>query len=233
MKNTLFALAILISTAVYGQNVGKNFIDQNFIEVIGKSEMEVTPDMIYLKVFLSEKDTKNKISLLELEKQMVDKLKGIGIDIEKNLSIKDMGSNYKYYLLSKKEILLSKEYEILVANGKTATQVFIELEKIGISNVSVDRLDHSKIEQYRREVKINAIKAAKDKAESLTTSINQTIGKAIYIQELDNNYARSSNSVIIRGSSSMYGSSAKVQPLDVDFEKIKLEYSIMCRFELK
>lgn len=233
MKNIFFALTILISTTVLGQSGEKNFIDLNYVEVTGKSEMEITPDMIYLKVLLNEKDTKNKIALSELEKQMVSKLKEIGIDVEKNLFIKDISSNYKFYLLTKKEIFLSKEYQILVSNGKTASQVFIELEKIGISNVSVEKLDHSKIELYRKETKINAIKAAKDKAESLTTAINQNIGRAIYIQELDfrSGYAPSaSNSIMIRGTSSIYGNNAA---LDVDFEKIKIEYSILCRFELK
>jgi uncharacterized protein len=235
MKNIFFALTILISTAVFGQGGEKNFIDLNYIEVTGKSEMEITPDMIYLKVFLNEKDTKNKVSVSVLEKQMVDKLKEIGIDIDKNLFIKDMSSNFKFYLLAKKEIFLSKEYQILVSDGKTASQVFIELEKIGISSVSVEKLDNSKIEQYRKEVKINAIKAAREKAEFLTTSINQTIGKAIYIQELDNinDYARTSNSIMIRGVSSVYGSNSKSAGLDVDFEKIIIEYSILCRFELK
>lgn len=234
MKNIFFAFTILISTTVFGQNGEKNFIDLNYIEVTGKSEMEITPDMIYLKVLLNEKDSKNKISVSELEKQMVDKLKEIGINIEKNLFIKDMSSNYKFYLLTKKEIFLSKEYQILVSDGKTASQVFLELEKIGISSVSVEKLDHSKIEQYRKETKINAIKAAKDKAESLTAAINQNIGRAIYIQELDfkSGFAPgASNSIMIRGSSSIYGSNKAT--LDVDFEKIKIEYSILCRFELK
>jgi len=87
---------------------------------------------------------------------MVSALEKLGIDVSKDLLIKDISSNFKYYLLTKNDILLTKEYQILVRDGKIASQIFIELEKIGISNVSIDRLDHSKIEQFRREVKINA-----------------------------------------------------------------------------
>ncbi|MGE0079317.1 MAG: SIMPL domain-containing protein [Bacteroidales bacterium] len=232
MKNILWALAILIPSITLGQIGEKNFIDQNYIEVTGKSEMEITPNMIYLKVILNEKDTKNKVSVSELENQMVDKLKEIGIDIDKNLFIKDMSSNFKFYLLAKKEIFLSKEYQILVNDGKTASRVFVELEKIGISNVSIEKLDHSKMEEFRKETKINAIKSAKQKAEFLANAVDQNIGKALYIQELDNynGFAKASNSIMIRGASSIYGSKAE---LDVDFEKIKIEYSILCRFELK
>lgn len=234
MKNLIIAFVLMFSaTFAFGQ---KNFIDTNFIEVTGKAEMEITPDMIYLKVLLNEKDTKNKTSVSDLETKMVEKLKEIGIDITKNLLIKDFSSNYKFYVLSKREILLTKEYQILVTDAKTASKVLIGLEEIGISNVSIDRVDHSKMEDFRREVKISAIKAAKEKAESLTSAIGQTIGKAIYIQEIEprGGYVPgTSNTIMIRGSSSLYGSNANSQALDVDFEKIKIEYSILCKFELK
>lgn len=236
MRNLLIGLLVLISTGISAQSGDKNFIDQNYIEVIGKSEMEISPDLIYLKVLLNEKDTKNKISVPELEAKMIEKLKGIGIDLAKDLLIKDISSNFKYYLLTRNEILLSKEYQVLVHDGKTASQVFLELEQIGISNVSIDRLENSNIIQFRKDVKVNAIKAAKEKAESLSLALNQTIGRALFIQELDNNLndTRSSNSIMIRGvSSAIYGSKASSPDLDFDFEKIKIEYSILCRFELK
>ena len=176
MRNLIVGFLVLISTAINAQSGDKNFIDQNYVEVVGKSEMEITPDLIYLKVLLNEKDMKNKISVSDLEAKMLDKLKVIGIDLSTDLLIKDISSNFKYYLLSHSEILLSKEYQILVRDGKTASQVFIELEKIGISNVEIDRLENSNIVQFRKEVKVNAIKAAREKAESLTLAINQGIG---------------------------------------------------------
>jgi uncharacterized protein YggE len=238
MKKQLFAILIvcLITRTLSGQTGDKNFIDQNFIEVIGKSEMEVIPDRIYIKVNLNEKDTKNKISITELEKSMITALQAIGIDVKKDLLIKDISSNFKYYLLTKNEILLTKEYQILVKDAKTAGQLFIDLEKIGISNVSIEKLDNSNIEQFRKEVKINAIIAAKEKAEALTKAVNQNIGRALYIQELDNSSEelRNSNSIRIRGiSSGIYGSNAPSPALDFDFEKINIQYSVLCRFELK
>ncbi len=222
----------LLTLTISGQTSIKNFIDQNYIEVVGKSEMEITPDLVYIKVNINEKDTKNKVSITELEKSMISTLEKVGIDLSKDLLIKDISSNFKYYLLIKNEILLSKEYQILVHDGKTAGQVFLELEKIGISNVSIDRLDHTKIEQFRKESKINAITAAKDKAGYLSEAVGQSCGRAIYIQELDNvaNISRSSNTISIRGASAIYGSNA---PVNIDFEKIKIEYSVLCRFELK
>ncbi|MEN8250358.1 MAG: SIMPL domain-containing protein [Bacteroidota bacterium] len=235
MKNSFFLVALLVPLFSFAQPGDKNFIDQNYIEVTGKSEMEISPDLIYLQILINEKDNKNKIPISELEKKMADKLKEIGIDISKDLMVKDISSNFKYYLLAKDKILLSKEFQLLVRDAKTASRVFIELEKIGISNISIEKLDHSKIVDFRKEVKINAIKAAKEKAQLLAEAINQGVGRALYILEQDQRFYdnMNSNSIVVRGyaSDSLYGSRAP--ELDIDFEKIKLEYSILCRFELK
>jgi len=234
MKNLLLLLTVLFSSVAFAQNGEKNFIDQNYIEVVGKAEMEVTPDRIYIQIRLNEKDLKNKESLVEKESDMIKKLEEIGIDVSKDLLVKDISSSFKYYLITKNEILLSKEYQVLVRDSKIVSKIFIELEKVGISNISIERVENSKITEFRKEVKINAIKAAKEKAEYLANAVNQQIGRAIYIKEIDNNngfITGASNTILIRGSSSLYGSKASTP--DIEFEKIKLEYSILCKFELK
>ena len=115
MKKLLVIIILATSLSSFAQT--KNFIDQNYIEVTGKAEMEVVPDKIYINVLISEKDTKNKTSVSELENLMIIKLKEIGVDIEKDLFIKDMSSNIKLHLLAKSKILLSKEYQIIVRSG--------------------------------------------------------------------------------------------------------------------
>jgi len=231
MKALFIVSVLLLSIAANAQFEGKNFIDQNYIEVNGKAELEVVPDEIYIKILLNEGDSKNKITVSDLENKMVQKLEEIGINISKELLIKDMTSNFKFYFLGKDQIFLSKEYQLMVTTGKMAGRVFVEMEKLGISNISIDRLDNSKIEEYRNEVKVNAIKAAKNKAELLAVAVNQSIGRAIYIQEQEMYQPMMvmSNTMMVKGSASM----DREAELDIDFEKIKLEYTILCRFELK
>lgn len=227
---------LITPVLTYGQTGEKNFIDQNYIEVTGNSEMEITPDLIYIKIQINEKDSKSKSSLAERENIMISKLKELGIDINKDLLVKDISSNFKNYWLTKSDIFLTKDYQLLVKDGMTASKVFIELEKVGISNVTIDRLDNSNIQKYRKEVKIDAIKAAKEKAESLATAIGQSTGRAIYIKELEGVAPSVSNRIIIRGASSVSASSiygSRAPEPEIDFEKIRLEYSIICRFELK
>lgn len=226
LASLLFVSSFLSAIAQSGE---KNFIDQNYIEVTGKAEMQIAPDLIYLKIRLSERD-KGKPQLPDVEKKMIDKLQEIGADTKKDLSVGDQLSRFRAKAFST-DIVISKEYLLTVHDAKTANRVFLELEKLEISNVSIDHLDHTKMLEYRRELKINAIKAAKEKAEGLTKAINQNIGRAIFIQELENLPVFTSNNIRVRGVAS-YASEAK-QEVDVDFEKIKLEYAILTRFELK
>ena len=237
MKHLIIGLLLTFTLSAFSQGGGKNFIDQNYIEVTGKAELDIVPDLIYLKIILSDKDNKSKQSLDEIEKSMISKLTEIGVDINKDLSIKDFTSNFKNYWISKSDIVLTKEYQLIVHETKTLQKVFFELQNLGISNLTIDKLDHSKIEQFRKDVKNNAIKAARDKAESLTSAINQTIGKAIYIQELDNQYLSNALqdrlagvNIRVKGTASL--SKSESMP-DVEFEKINLQYSILVRFELK
>ncbi|MCW3787570.1 SIMPL domain-containing protein [Plebeiibacterium sediminum] len=234
MKKIVLILFALISLNSFAQN--KNFIDQNYIEVTGKAELEVVPNEIYLKIFIDEKDLKGKDNLEDLEKQMIKKLEGIGIDISKDLSVKDMASNFKNYWIKGKEIHSSKEYQLKVSDAKTAGAVFQELEAINISNIRIEKVDHSDIDEYKQKVKVLAIKAAKQKAIALTKEIGQTTGKAIYIQELNNRVYRAMQSyetgaasnIMVRGTTSL----AKMAVPDIEFEKIQLEYSILVRFTL-
>ncbi|MCD4773906.1 MAG: SIMPL domain-containing protein [Bacteroidales bacterium] len=236
MKNLILITLTVFSMNCFSQTGAKNFIDQNFIEVTGKAEMEIVPNEIYLKIIVNEKDFKGKQDLDEIEKLMTEKLTEIGIDISKKLAIKDMVSNLRNYWLKSSTINSIKKYQLTVDNAKTAGQVFQGLESLGISNISIERIEHSEIQKFKTEVKILAIKAAKEKAISLTNAIDQNIGKAIYIQELNNQIYRvlqgqaaGLSNIVVRG----YSDKLRMEKEpEIEFEKIKLEYSILVRFEI-
>ncbi|WP_346236048.1 SIMPL domain-containing protein [Niabella insulamsoli] len=227
MKKVFTVVALLTSMALFAQTGEKNFIDKNYIEVTGKSEMEFTPDKIYIQVLLNEKDSKNKNAISEQERQMLQKLQSLGIDTKKDVMIKDLASNLKNGFLSK-DVLLSKQYQIIVHDGKTAGQVFLALEEIGLSNANIEKLESSKIEEYRQEVKIKAIKAAKEKAQLLTEAIGQNAGKALFIQE-QNVFARP-----VYANTVMYEAKARgaADAADLNFENLKVEATVVCRFEI-
>ena len=62
---------LLISNSVFSQT--KSFIDLPYVETSVKVDTLVIPDRIYLTIVISEKDTKGKVSVEELEKRMQQK----------------------------------------------------------------------------------------------------------------------------------------------------------------
>jgi uncharacterized protein YggE len=60
MKTTIASIILLIAPVFCSAQEGKNFIDQPYIEVTGKADMEVVPDEIYLTIRISELDTRAK-----------------------------------------------------------------------------------------------------------------------------------------------------------------------------
>lgn len=233
-KLFILLIAFSIQQAFINAQTGeKNFIDQPYIEVTGNATLNVVPDEIYMKIILDEKITKGKLSLLQLETNLFDILKKLNFDMKKSLSIRDASSNYKLRQLKKPDVLAMKEYILCVNNAEMVGNIFNELDLAGISNVSIDKVEHSQIEKLRQDVKASAIKAAKAKAEALTAAIGQKIGMALYIYEYPsyNEYGKSIPR--IQSNTIMNYSSAEAESAsDVDFEKIHLDCSITVRFKL-
>jgi len=236
MKNFIIATLFFLPTMLFAQVGEKNFIDQNYIEVTGKADLEVVPDMIYIHISINEKDNSGKTPIEELEKKMKAKLQELGIDVAKDLSVEEMESNFQKYMFFKPDVMLSKEFQLLTHDAKIAGNVFIELKKLGISNLSIAKLDHSKMEDLKKEVKVKAIKAAKTKAELLSQAVGQNIGRAIHIQEIEyGDYQPMMMNMRMEKASFAPGASdsfVEQEPV-LQFQKIKLSSSIAVKFELK
>ena len=123
-------------------------------------------------------------------------------------------------------MLLSKEYQIIVKDGSTAGKVFLALDDVGINNAKIEKLENSRIEEYREEVKIKAIKAAKAKAQTLADAVGQHAGKALYIQE---EYA---SMTPVYANTVLYKQRNEADAADLNFEKMKVEATFLCRFEI-
>jgi len=213
----------------------KNFIDQPYIEVTGNADTLITPNEIFIKIVISERDNKNKVSVEESESKMIEAFKSLGINTEKDLVTSDMLSNYKFYFLKQKDILKSKEYILKVTDAATASRVFIQLEDLGISNASIDRVDHTKLETIRNICRAKAVENAKAKAIALTKPIGQSIGNAIFISDnemvYNNAFQGRVAGVVVTG----YGAMDKqtYEPPKIEFEKIKVTSSVRVTFSLK
>jgi hypothetical protein len=117
---------------------------------------------------------------------MVNFLKSLGINPQKDLATNDLSSNFKFYLLKGKDVLKTKQYILKVGEATTATKVFVKLEEFGISNVSIDRVEHSDLENIKNSMRVKAVENAKTRALALTKPLNQVVGPALNIIDNEN-----------------------------------------------
>jgi uncharacterized protein YggE len=217
-----------------GKSQTKNFIDVPYIEVNGNADSLVTPNQINIKIILSEKDSRDKIPLEETESKMVAALSSLGINTSKDLVIRDLMSNYKTYLLKQKDIIKVKEYVLTVTDALTTGTVFLKLEELGISNASIEKVDHSEIEKIRNSCRSKAIEKAKESAVALTIPIGQVVGPAIHISESQpprTDYRPRLDEVVVVGYNAV--KMEKATPPVIEFEKIRIETVVNVKFALK
>ncbi|RDY60097.1 SIMPL domain-containing protein [Flagellimonas nanhaiensis] len=229
-KTILFLSFCLVSLTAFSQT--KNFLDVPYLETSARVDTLVTPDKIYLNITIQEKDSKGKKSVEEQENKMAQRLKALGIDLDKQLVIKDLSSNFKKYFLRQKDVLKSKQYSLLVYSGKQAGEVMVALEKLDIANTYLEKTEYSKMDELELELKSKAIVKAKKKAEALTAPLGQKVGAAIHIMDTSTPYYARYNQAPRMEMKTMAMDMAEAEPLDIDFEKIKVETSVNVKFEL-
>ncbi len=225
-------IALFIVSFVFSQT--KNFIDQPYLETSAEADTLVIPDRIYLKITISENDTKNKKSVEELENSMVQKLKNLGIDTNKQLLMNNLASNYKKYVLKTSDVMKTKSYDLLVFDGLTAGKVIQELENEDISNIQLLKTQHSQEEKILADLKKRAIIKAKKNANNIANAIGQKVGNAIFISDSKINLNLNSNAFL----NTSFGYNAPKQkeefePADLNFRKIGFSASLSVTFKLE
>jgi uncharacterized protein YggE len=228
-------LLIIAILSLQGYSQEKNFIDQPYLETTAIVDTLVVPDRIYLSILITEKDTRGRTSVEELENRLNTKLIGLGIDTKKQLTLSDVTSNFKTYFLKGTDVLKNKAYTLLVYDAETAGKVIVGLESIEISNVFLTKTEYSKLEELKIDLKQKAVLKAKKQAESMLKPLNQIVGKALYISDLNSNITNALQGRVagiqIRGYSSYKAEEYK--PIDIEFEKIKIESAVTIKFGIE
>ena len=204
-----------------------------YIEVIGMAEKEVIPDEIFIRIVIVEKYVdKVKISIEEQEEKLKNAVKSLDIDLS-NLYLSDVNADYVTVRWKKKDVLTKKEYTLKVKNAIELGRMFQNL-KIRNYDAFISKVNHSKIDSLRKEVRILAIKAAKDKADYLLTAIGEQTGKPLIITE--NPQTIFGSEIQVMASRNVVSSLKKVydnKETEIQFQKIKLTSSIYVKFSIK
>lgn len=205
-----------------------------YIEVVGTGEMEVIPDQIYISFTLKERyDGKKKIELEDQEKEMKKRMMKLGIDLN-DLQLADASSDYIKIKRKKEDVIASKDYLLKVSSTKTLGQVFDLLDEINAFNADIQRVDHSDIKNFRKQVKMMAVQAAKEKAGYLLEAIGESIGKPLFIQERENyDEFQPFRKSALMANVTMEAAGQDANLPELSFQKIKLKYSVFARFAIK
>lgn len=203
----------------------------SYIQTNGRAEMEITPDEFYLQIVINERDSKGKISVESQQRDMVAALKRLGIDVDKQLKVANLSSEF----FKKNTSVASAKYQLQLGSSAEVGQVWQALSDLGISNVSILKVSHSEIGRYKEQVRIEAVRNARQNAETLAEAIGQRVGKCFYIYDSNSNVmpVMYDNAVLMRSAKAYGTAETAVEEEPLEFKTIRLEYNVQTKFVLE
>src|SRR5688500_10486513 len=235
MKTLIVAIGVLCALAV--NHAAQVQPEPRVIEVSGSAERWITPDEFTFKITLIERiENKQKITIEQQEAALRNELVSLGADVAKDLSIFDISSTY-FRQKKVKDVLGSKDYRLKLRDLNKIARLQEIADRLNVAKLDLIDSEHSEITKLRRETKMDAMKAARDKADYLLGSIGQRSGKPVYIKEEPDETPRypysnaSSNTIsnISRQSSGVVDTGDDA----LSFSQIRLRYVIVAKFEIE
>ncbi len=239
MKTKIITLSLILSFQFsITQTINKDFI--RFIEVTGSAEMEIEPDEIRFEIGIQEywaeefepgmeyKDYVTKIPIENIEKEFMSELKELGIKNEQ-ITLENIGRKWRS---GGKDFRKSETIIITITDFGQVNNLLLNVKTRGVNYMHIAELKNKNITEFRKKVKIEAMKAAKEKATYLLESVDDSLGQVISVIEIssgDNNYYfwrprdTRSNTRLSSSNNDMENSNIR---------KIKLRYEIKVRFEI-
>lgn len=231
---TKILLALLVVLPFVSRSQESASKETPYIDVVGTGEMEIVPDEVYVSFTLKERfDGKKKIDIDDQEKELKKKLLKMNIDL-KDLQLADASADYVKIRRKKNDVIASKDYILKVTSTSMLADVFDVLDEVKAFNANIQRVDHSEIEKYRKEVKMMAVRNAKEKAAYMLEAIGESLGKPIYIQEREiyNEQPRMMTAMMMKEKEDTGQENEPVLP-ELSFQKIKLKAQVSARFAIK
>ncbi len=243
----LVGLALWFGSSAFAQDVDK----MTTITVTGVAEVQVAPDEVVFTLDVSKRDRD-----LQIAKRLNDESVGKILELTRRFSVlpenvktDSISVEMKYQVVRDPKVRVFDEdgdetgkrifkgYEV----SKTVTvkltdlsrfeEFFAEVLKTGLTEVRNVNFETSKFRENRVQAREMAMKAAREKAVSMAAAINQTIGKAVTVQEGIGTLAAGGN----RGRSNNFSvSGSTTESISTTFAPgaIKVEASVTISFLL-
>ncbi len=239
MKKIILALSASLCLIIANAQTIDNTIKQRTINVNGSSELEITPDQIYVGIELREYNKKNgdKVDIETIRNQFLTAVKSMNI-ADTDVVVQGYSGwdgNYWWYQKNKKknpDMKAGVTYEVKVKTVDDMDKLVDKLDDEATQNFYLSRTSHSNMDSIKKQLKIQAIKAAKDKAVYLAAALGEGVGQALTINDPNESgdYPRPMYANVMTKAVNQDAESA---PMNVDFKKIKIQYDVNVIFELK
>ena len=229
MKRFILAAAVALLALPAAAQVQEAF--PSYIQVNGRAEREIAPDEFYLQIVINERDSKGKVSVESQQRDMIAALKRLGVNVEKQLKVANLSSEF----FKKNTSVATAKYQLQLGSSAEVGKVWQALDGLGISNVSILKVSHSQLERYKSEVRVEAMRNAKQNAATLAEAIGQTIGKCFYVYDSNNDVMPVfyNNMAVMRSAKASDAAEAAAEEEPLDFKTIKLQYSVQAKFVLE
>ena len=229
MKRFILAAAVALLALPAAAQVQEAF--PSYIQVNGRAEREIAPDEFYLQIVINERDSKGKVSVESQQRDMIAALKRLGVNVEKQLKVANLSSEF----FKKNTSVATAKYQLQLGSSAEVGKVWQALDGLGISNVSILKVSHSQLERYKSEVRVEAMRNAKQNAATLAEAIGQTIGKCFYVYDSNNDVMPVfyNNMAVMRSAKAFDAAEAVAGEEPLDFKTIKLQYSVQAKFVLE
>lgn len=203
---------------------------QKKVDVSGKAEMEIVPDEIFLRIALKEyKNGSRLVTLNSLEAGLVKAMKKLQLD-KNDLTVDNVyGYNWNWKKKKSDEFLATKSFKLKVANVKMINDLVNELDAEGLNNIGIAEVSHSRIEEYKMNLKLEAVKNAKEKARALLSAIDEELGEALAINEME----YGGNQVYARNEMMMSAKMDGGYKSDLEFKNITIRAEVRAVFAIK
>lgn len=227
-KFLLSAVACLMVVAIQAQEANKRYI-----EVTGTSEIEIVPDKIHYLIeireyFAEEFDGKSKpeeyrtkVPLSMIEQELRQTLSEVGIS-QDAIRTQEIGD---YWRKPGQDFLVSKKFDITLTDFNQIDKIVRHIDTKGINTMRIGELENKDMLSYHRKGKIEALKAARQKASYLVEALGKKLGDVILIVENGGGNAFTfplAQSNVLSSDAASFDS----------FRTIKKNYSMLVRFEI-
>ncbi|QNR25162.1 SIMPL domain-containing protein [Croceimicrobium hydrocarbonivorans] len=239
MKKVLLVVLALIANGALGQITEQAKATGSYIEVVATATETVLPDKILIEVTLKENGKSGaKEPISSQEKQLIKGLDSLNIPSSR-LSKEGARTNFvKINWFNEKQISQAV-YILELKNSQEISTAFTLFQKLKVEHAILYESTHTQLDSIQEEVEVKAIIAAKNKAKRLVQALGSDLGEPILITQNEprGNGVYFIDGIKVRGSVQIpniaYDAPFIEQEPYIEIQKLKIEASILVRFEIK